>query len=97
MVMIQETRVPVYLRKVLRFVQPLRHNHGMDIGALNLFLKMIEEEYKLRPRDLQRVTERLLADDAEFEKVLKIYRTKARRSRGGNDDFRAILQELLTP
>ncbi len=81
----------------MRFIQPLRHNGDMDIGTFSLFLKMIEEEYKLRPRDLQRVKERLLADDAEFEKVWNIYRTKARRSRGGNDDFRAVLQELLTP
>lgn len=95
--MIEQSPVTVYLRKVLRFIQRLRHNGGMDIGTFNLFLKMLEEEYKLRPVELQRVTERLLADDAEFEKVWKIYRTKARRSRGGNDDFRAVLQELLAP
>lgn len=67
----------------------------MDIGAFNLFMKMIEEEYKLSQRDLHRVGQRLLADDTEFDKVWKLYRTKATRTRSGNDPFRPVLLELL--
>lgn len=67
----------------------------MDIGAFNLFMKMIEEEYKLNYRDLQKISRRLLADDSEFEKVWKLYRNKASRAKGGVDDFRPVLNELL--
>jgi hypothetical protein len=67
----------------------------MDLGKFNLFLKMIEEEYKLNWSELQKVSQRLLADDAEFEKVWKQYRSKSARARNGNDDFRPVLNELL--
>ena len=93
--MIRYYFAPVYLRKFLRFIQPLRKNDSMDIGAYNLFMKMIEEEYKLTQRDLLRLGQRLLADDAEFEKVWKLYRNKAGRTRGGNDEFRPVLLELI--
>ena len=93
--MIQDSFVAVYLRKFLRMMKPVRHNGSMDLGALNLFIKMIEDEYKLNTRDLQKISQRLLADDAEFEKVWKLYRNKASRSRSGNDDFRPVLFELL--
>ncbi len=67
----------------------------MDLGKLNLFMKMIEDEYKLNERDLKRISRRLLADDAEFEKVWKLYRNKSSLSRNGNDDFRPVLSELI--
>lgn len=67
----------------------------MDIGAFNLFIKMIEDEYKLSHRDIQKISRRLMADDAEFEKVWKLYRNKASRARGLNDDFRPVLTELI--
>lgn len=67
----------------------------MDIGAYNLFMKMIEEEYKLTQRDLSKLGQRLLADDSEFEKVWKLYRNKAGRTRSGNDEFRPVLLELI--
>lgn len=65
------------------------------MGTFNLFLKMIEEEYKLSSRDLQKVSRRLLADDSEFERVWKLYRNKARNAVSGNDHFRPVLTELL--
>ncbi len=68
---------------------------SMDIGAFNLFMKMIEEEYKLNFRELQKISRRLLADDAEFDKVWKQYRNKATRSRDGIDEFRPVLNELI--
>lgn len=93
--MIQESSRGVYLRKSLRLVKRLRNNGKMDIGAFNLFMKMIEEEYKLSSRDLQKISQRLLADDREFEKVWKLYRNKSGRTRSGNDDFRPVLSELI--
>lgn len=65
------------------------------MGAFNLFLKMIEDEYKLSARDLQKISRRLMADDSEFDKVWKLYRNKARLSVSGNDDFRPVLTELI--
>ncbi len=73
----------------------VRNNEEMDIGAFNLFIKMIGEEYKLTSRELQKISQRLLADDAEFEKVWKLYRNKSGRTPGGNDDFRPVLLELI--
>lgn len=67
----------------------------MDIGAFNLFMKMIEEEYKLNFSELQKISRRLLADDSEFEKVWKLYRHKAARTRDGIDEFRPVLNELM--
>lgn len=67
----------------------------MDIGAFNLFMKLIEEEYRLNQRDLNKISRRLLADDTEFEKVWKLYRNKAGRTISGNDDFRPVLLELI--
>lgn len=79
----------------MRFIQRLRHNGGMDLGKFNLFIKMIEEEYKLGQRDLQKVSERLLADDVEFDKVWTLYRSKTSRARNGVDPFKPVLNELL--
>lgn len=93
--MIQESFATVYLRKFLRMLKRVRHNVDMDLGAFNLFIKMIEDEYKLNPRELQKISQRLLADDAEFEKVWKLYRNKSFRARGRNDDFRPVLTELI--
>jgi hypothetical protein len=93
--MIQDSSLAVYLRKFLRFIQAAQQWKDMNMGDFNLFMKMIEEEYKLSFHDLQRISRRLLADDSEFEKVWKLYRTKATRSRFGNDDFRPVLHELI--
>lgn len=65
------------------------------MGEFNLFMKLIEEEYRLNYRDLQKISRRLLADDTEFEKVWKLYRAKPPRTRTGNDDFRPVLFELI--
>lgn len=67
----------------------------MDLGKFNLFIKMIEEEYKLETRELQRLSQRLLADDSEFERVWRLYRTKSVRFKSGVDDFIPVLQELI--
>src|SRR5690349_11570739 len=95
MVMIQDSSLAVYLRKFLRFIQAAQQWKNMNMGDFNLFMKMIEEEYRLGYRDLQKISRRLLADDSEFEKVWKIYRNKAVKSRSGNDEFRPVLNELI--
>jgi hypothetical protein len=95
MVMIQQSSVAVYLRKFLRFIQAAQQWKDMNMGDFNLFMKMIEEEYRLGYRELQKISRRLLADDSEFEKVWKLYRNKAPISRTGNDEFRPVLLELI--
>lgn len=67
----------------------------MDIGKLNLFLKMITEEYKLTEMQLETLTHRLLADDIEFEKVWNSFKNKHSSYRGGVDDFKFLLHELI--
>ena len=67
----------------------------MDMGKFNLFLKMITEEYKLSDSQLETLTQRLLADDKEFEKVWKSFKNKTTRFKGGVDDFKFLLQDLI--
>lgn len=67
----------------------------MDMGSFNLFIKMINEEYKLTDAQLETLTHRLLADDKEFEKVWRCYKNKPTRFRGGVDEFKFLLQDLL--
>lgn len=67
----------------------------MDMGNFNLFIKMIQEEYRLTGHQLETLTTRMLADDKEFEKVWGLYKNKNKRFRGGVDDFKGLLLELL--
>ncbi len=67
----------------------------MDLNSLGLFLKMLQEEYRLTESQKKILTDRMLADAQEFEKVWKLYRNKSRLRRG-DDPFKLILQELLT-
>lgn len=64
------------------------------MGKFNLFIKMIQEEYKLTEPELQTLTQRMLADDKEFERVWKIFKSKS--SREGVDQFKFLLQELVS-
>jgi len=64
------------------------------MGNFNLFVKLIQDEYKLSSAQLEVVSNRLLADDKEFEKVWKVYKNKT-RFHGGIDDFKSVLQDLL--
>lgn len=67
----------------------------MDTGHFNLFIKMVQEDYKLNQDQVEILSRRLLADDKEFEKVWKHYKNKSRTSRDGVDSFKPLLQELL--
>lgn len=67
----------------------------MDLGHLNLFIKMLREEYKLENDQLETLKSRLLADDREFEKVWKQYKNKSLKVRGGVDTFRSTLNDLI--
>ena len=67
----------------------------MDMGVLQLAMKLIGEEYKLSDREVQVLTRRMLADDYEFERVWSQYRNKSRAFRGGVDKFKDLLKELL--
>lgn len=68
----------------------------MDSGELNLFLKMLREEYPLNESQIDILRHRLLADDKEFEKIWKLYKNKSGRVRGGVDPFKATLQDLIS-
>lgn len=68
----------------------------MDAGQMNLFIKMIRDEYKLNESELITITRRMLADEREFERIWKMYKTKSLRVIGGVDEFKTVLQDLLT-
>jgi hypothetical protein len=67
----------------------------MDMGNFNLFIKMIQDEYKLSHLQLETLTRRMLADELEFEKVWTLYKNKHRKFSGGVDAFKSVLHELL--
>lgn len=66
----------------------------MDSGKLNLFIKQIREDYKLSSEELQILAYRLMADDKEFDRVLRLY--KSRSVRSGVDSFKPFLTDLVT-
>ena len=68
----------------------------MDMGHFNLFIKMVKEEFKLSESQLTTLTARMLADDKEFERVWKLYKNKSTRFSGGVDDFKFLLQDLIS-
>jgi hypothetical protein len=65
----------------------------MNLGHLNLALKMIQEEYKLSNAQLQIISRRMMADDREFERVWNLFKN---RRTGKSDTFADTLRELLT-
>jgi len=68
----------------------------MDSGKLNLFIKQISEEYALTQEQALILSHRLMADNLEFEKIWRAYRSKMGLSSTGVDKFRPVLQELIT-
>jgi hypothetical protein len=64
----------------------------MNLGQLNLALKMIQEAYKLSDSQVQIVSRRLMADDREFEKVWTHFKN---RRTGKVDSFLELLNELI--
>ncbi len=67
----------------------------MDMGSFNLFIKMVREEYKLDESAIRILTDRLLADEQEFESVWRRYKSKASAFAAGVDHFKPILHDLL--
>ena len=65
------------------------------MGRLSLALKLIAEEYKLTDAEIRTLNHRMMADDAEFEKIWSMYKDKARKFSGGVDRFKELLLELL--
>ena len=64
----------------------------MNLNEFNLALKMIQDDYKLTPQELERLSRRLMADDREFERLWALYK---RRRTGKTDVFIEGLKELL--
>jgi hypothetical protein len=67
----------------------------MDLGRLNLAMKLIGEEYKLTEREMDTFKTRMLADDQEFEKIWALYKNKSRSFKGGVDKFKDVLKDIL--
>lgn len=65
----------------------------MDLNAFNLFIKLVQEEYKLDEYQVLKLSRRLLADEQEFERTWRIF--KDRSVKGGVDGFRPTLNDLL--
>ncbi|HLW56216.1 MAG TPA: hypothetical protein VKY27_02470 [Bacteriovoracaceae bacterium] len=65
----------------------------MDLDKFSLFLKMVAADYALSPADIEKVSGRLLADEAEFFKTWDLYQN--REVHDGVDDFKPILEDLL--
>jgi hypothetical protein len=66
----------------------------LNLDNLNLFLKLVQDEYKLPEKQLLVLKRRLLADDSEFERVWRIFQDRRRVS--GVDSFRPTLTEMLS-
>jgi len=64
----------------------------MNLGHLNLALKMIQEAYKLSDTQVLIISRRLMADDREFERVWTHFKN---RRTGKVDSFAQLLSELL--
>lgn len=57
---------------------------------------MIAQEYPLTNREIAVLTNRLLADDKEFEMVWNRFKNKERSFSGGVDPFKQLLMELVS-
>lgn len=68
----------------------------MDMGSFGLFIKMVQQEYGLSESEILILKNRLLADDKEFEKTWKFFKTRTRGSIGGVDHFGTLLKDLLS-
>jgi hypothetical protein len=67
----------------------------MDMGNLQLFIKMIKEDYALSEDQIEVLKNRMLGDDKEFDKVWRAYKNKARKTNKGVDQFQSMLNDLL--
>jgi hypothetical protein len=65
----------------------------MNLGSLNLALKMIKEEYKLSDSQILILSRRLMADDREFERMWNLFKN---RRTGNTDTFSELLKDLLS-
>jgi len=63
----------------------------MNLGQLNLALKMIKEEYKLSDSQVQVLSRRMMADDREFDRMWTLYKN---RRNGKTDIFLELLRDL---
>lgn len=64
----------------------------MNLGQLNLALKMIREEYRLSDLQVQILSRRMMADEREFERMWTLFKNR----RSDVDTFRELLKELLS-
>jgi hypothetical protein len=65
----------------------------MNLGQLNLALKMIREEYRLSDTQVQTLSRRMMADDREFERMWNLFKN---RRTGNVDTFLELLKDLLS-
>lgn len=65
----------------------------MNLDRFSLFLKMLLAEYPLDEVSIEKISNRLLADEQEFSKVWEKFQNRAHR--GGVDNFKPFLEDLL--
>ena len=75
-----------------RFLSNSIQYENMNLGQLNLALKMIKEEYKLSDSQVQVLSRRMMADDREFDRMWTLYKN---RRNGKTDTFLELLRDLL--
>jgi hypothetical protein len=68
----------------------------MNTGTLNLFIKMVSSDYALDHEQANVLKNRMLADDREFERIWELYKSRARKTKKGVDQFASTLQELIS-
>lgn len=66
----------------------------MDLDCFSLFLKMLVADYALAPSDIEKISDRLLADEVEFMRTWGQFQN--REILDGVDDFKPILEDLLS-
>lgn len=64
----------------------------MNVGQLNLALKMIREEYKLSDSQVLIISRRMMADEREFERMWNLFKN---RRVGKVDTFADFLRDLI--
>ena len=65
----------------------------MDLDRFSLFLKMLLADYVLSSEDIEKIANRLLADEVEFLRIWHLFQNKEMLD--GVDDFKPILEDLL--
>lgn len=68
----------------------------MDMQSFALFLKLAREDYRLSEEQVTRLSRRMMSDEREFLRIWELYKSTAKKTKSGVDEFKTILSELLS-